>query len=118
MRQGQFYTERDIIDMVRAGVRSLSLVEDDRITDVARERALKEGMHLDRPPSEAAKRPEYHVPGGKGSSARPTATGAGSDRADVETRVKAAVVARLGDAVDPRLVQDIVHRVLDQLGVH
>jgi hypothetical protein len=116
MTRGQFYTEVDIIDMVRAGTRTLTLAEDDRITDVARERAIKEGFRIDRPPTEAAKRPEYQVPGGR--PAQKTAGSPEEKRQGLEARVRASVIAKLGDSVDAQLIQDVIHRVLDQLGVH
>jgi hypothetical protein len=117
MRHGEFYTEIDIIDMVRAGKRSLVLNEDDRITDVARERALKEGFNITRPPSEAAKRPEYQAPA-MSSGSPPGRTRTADRREDIRRRVQKAVKSKLGDAVDAQMIDDVIRRVLDQLGIH
>jgi hypothetical protein len=116
MRRGEFYTEVDIIDMVRAGKRTLELKDDDRITDVARERAIKEGFHISRLPSEAAKRPQYHAPAmraGSPSAGQPSPP----QRGELHERVRKAVRAKLGDSVDATMVDDIIRRVLDQLGL-
>ncbi len=99
MRRGEFYTEIDIIDMVRAGKRSLVLNEDDRITDVARERAIKAGFNISRPPSEAAKRPEYQAPS-MSSTRRSGGTSPAGQRGDIHQRVRKAVQSKLGQGVD------------------
>lgn len=115
--RGEFYTERDIVDLARKGVRSLDLKDEDRITDVARERAIKEGMRISRPPSEAAKRPEYQAPALKsrmGAGAPPSPRSQGND---LEAKIRSTVMSKLGSAVDPKLVDDVIRRVLDQLGL-
>lgn len=117
MRRGEFYTEIDIIDMVRGGKRSLVLLEDDRITDVARERALKEGINITRPPSEAAKRPEYQAPAMTSARRREPASIPGP-RGDIYQRVRDAVQSKLGSSVDAQMVDDVIRRVLEQLGIH
>lgn len=117
MRRGEFYTEIDIIDMVRAGKRSLELRDEDRITDVARERALKEGFNITRPPTEASKRPEYLAPAMSDVRGRTGPTQSGS-AGSLHTRVKQSVRAQLGGSVDTKLIDDVIRRVLDQLGVH
>jgi hypothetical protein len=117
MRRGEFYTEIDIIDMVRAGKRSLVLNKDDRITDVARERALKEGINIARPPSEAAKRPEYQAPA-MSSVSHPGTASTTDRREDIQRRVQKTVRAKLGESVDAQMIDDVIRRVLDQLGIH
>ena len=117
MRRGEFYTEIDIIDMVRAGNRSLVLNEEDRITDVARERALKEGIQISRPPLEAAKRPEYRAPA-MSSKSQSSPSGSSSKRGDIQQRVRKAVQSTLGETVDPQVIDGVIRRVLDQLGIH
>jgi hypothetical protein len=117
MRRGEFYTEVDIIDMVRAGKRSLELRDDDRITDVARERALKEGFNITRPPTEASKRPEYQAPAMATGRRRKSTTG-GSETRSLETRIRQSVQSQLGNSVDAKLIDDVIRRVLDQLGAH
>ena len=91
-----FYTERDIEDLHARGVTSLDVHDDVVLTDLARERALKLGVRLLRV------QPGAHT----------------ADRADAALfhRVKAAVLARLGDqAVDPALLDAVIARVLASL---
>jgi hypothetical protein len=92
-----FYTERDIEDLHARGVATLDIHDDVVLTDLARERALKLGVRLVRVT------PKGHI----------------EDRDDAALfhRVKAAVLARLGDqAVDPALLDAVIARVLASLG--
>jgi hypothetical protein len=120
-----FYTERDIVDMVRSGVTSLIVDEDVALTDLAYEKARKLGMELlrenDQPPA-APVRPyiaKQVSPSAssspKGSSTpssgpAPAIAKPGAD--DLQQRVYQAALARLGDSVDPKLLETIVQRVL------
>jgi hypothetical protein len=85
-----YFTERDILELHAQGARSLDLGPDDRMTDLARERAAVLGMTLDQLDSPA-----------------PT---------DLHTKVRQAVLGRLGDSVDPVLVDRVIRRVLQTLG--
>lgn len=88
-----FYTERDIEDMHARGVTALDVNDDVVVTDLARERALKLGVKLNR--VQPGARPE--------------------DRNDAVLiqRIKAAVLARLGDqTIDPVLLDTVIRRVL------
>jgi len=91
-----FYTERDIVDLVNRGVTSLEVNDDVVLTDNARDMALKRGMRLTRTRLRAA-HPED-----------------GAD-ADLAHRVKAAVIARLGDQVDAKLLDTVVSKVVSGL---
>jgi hypothetical protein len=117
MRRGEFYTELDIIDMVRAGKRSLELRDEDRITDVARERAIKAGFNITRPPTEASKRPQYQAPA-MSTRAGPASPAPSSESGSLHARVKQSVQSQLGASVDDKLIDDVIRRVLDKLGVH
>ncbi|MBK8047227.1 MAG: hypothetical protein IPK16_08965 [Anaerolineales bacterium] len=91
-----FYTERDIEDMHARGVTQLDVNDDVVITDVAREKAMKLGIRLQRA------QPGARLP-------QP------NDEALVQ-QVKAAVVARLGDQrVDPALLDAVIRRVMAAL---
>ena len=91
-----FYTERDIEDFQARGVTSLDVHDDVVLTDLARERALKLGVKLE--------------PG------KPGAHPADRDDAALFHRVKAAVLARLGEQqVDPALLDAVIRRVLAAL---
>ncbi len=89
-----FYTERDIIDLVARGVTSLDVNDDVVLTDLARDEAMKRGLRLVRAAGGPAPDPE---------------------RAELEHRVKAAVIARLGDQVDAKLLDAVVTKVVHGL---
>jgi hypothetical protein len=127
-----FYTERDIEDLAKRGV--ISLVEDDDVvlTDLARDKAMRLGIEIihefDQPPS-APERPYItkltspsSTSPGKGSPPKTSSSaqtpGAGSSGEDLYQSVRAEVIVRLGDAVDPQLLDTIIRRVLQNVGVN
>lgn len=87
-----FYTERDIDELQARGVTSLDVHDDVVLTDLARERALKHGLRLNRvqPGSHPEDQPQ----------------------AELIHRVKAAVIARLNGQVDAVLLEAVVTRVI------
>ena len=118
-----FYTERDIEDLAKRGV--ISLVEDDDVvfTDLARDKAMRLGIeivHEVDQPSSAPERPYITKltspsavsPGGE------TFTTGGSTGDELYENVRAEVVARLGDSVDPKLLETIIRRVLQNVGAN
>ncbi len=86
-----FYTERDIVDLASRGVGSLEVNDDVVLTDLAREEALKRGVRLVRSNG------QHSEDGGQ---------------AELVHRVKAAVIARLGDQVDAKLLDAVVTNVV------
>ncbi len=114
-----FYTERDIEDLARRGVTSVSMTEDVVLTELAREKAERLGVALlrehDTPPS-APIRPYIANPPRTGNSASPK-PGAPPNKADLREKVRQAVIARLGNDVDRTLLETIITRVLDNVGV-
>jgi len=113
-----FYTERDIEDLARRGVTSVTVTDEVVLTELAREKAERLGVVLirehDTPPS-APVRPYIANPprAGVGSSPQqnpPT-------KADLREKVRQAVIARLGSEVDRNLLETIINRVLDSVGV-
>lgn len=114
-----FYTERDIEDLARQGVKSLLVSEDVVVTDLAREKARRLGVELlnerDSRPASAPARPYIsEIPSPSASAlAAKSATPSGGD---LESRVFAAVKGKLGDQVDDALLHTIVRRVLKSLG--
>ncbi|OQY28922.1 MAG: hypothetical protein B6243_11610 [Anaerolineaceae bacterium 4572_5.2] len=132
-----FYTERDIEDFARQGVRSLDVDEDVVLTDLARDKARRLGIELVRPhdkPPAAPERPYIATPSPSASSPSPEpaskriaptqpstaqasvpklTTSANGD--DLYNRVRDAVVARLGDTVDAQLLETIIKRVLQNV---
>ncbi len=121
-----FYTEHDIEDMVKRGVQSLTLTDDTVLTDLAFERASKLGFKLvkgnERPPS-APVRPYITQQAQKAEKAQQSlqavSTAAGTVRqGEIRQRVRDAVIARLGNEVDAKLLESIITRVLDNVGIH
>jgi hypothetical protein len=119
-----FYTEHDIEDMVRRGTLSLTLTDDTVLTDLAYERASKLGLKLVKgtvkPPS-APERPYISKMAQTAAKAeqKPCENCGKADKsgADVRQRVREAVIARLGGEVDAKLLDSIITRVLDNVGV-
>ena len=89
-----FYTERDIIDMAGSGVTSLELNDNIVLTDLAREEAHKRGLRLVRAGSAPAEDPA---------------------QAELIHRVKAAVIARVGEQVDAKLLDTVITKVVQGL---
>lgn len=102
------YTERDIDDLARRGVKEIAVTDQVYLTDAARERAEKLGIKLS-----AAVAPGVPAPGAPEADARSGPTGTVAE--DVIGKVKADVIAKLGPAVDPALIDRIVRRVVSQL---
>ncbi len=126
-----FYTERDIVDLVKQGVTSLIVDDDVVLTDLAYEKARKLGMELlradDQPPG-APVRPyiaKLASPSASGNvkatpsvpaSAPVSAVGAGAKgEDDLYQRVYKASLAQLGDSVDPKLLGVIIERALKSI---
>jgi hypothetical protein len=112
-----FYTERDIEDLARQGVTSLTITDDTVLTELAREKARRAGIALvdekDSRPSSAPARPyinETPLPAAS-APAKPAAAGS-----ELEARVFTAVKAKLGGQVDETLLRTIVQRVVKSLG--
>jgi hypothetical protein len=113
----EFYTERDIEDMVKRGITSLQMTENVVLTELAYEKAQRLGMQLlkDKPvePPAAPVRPylsQVHKP-----DPVPVVTPAAES--DLSTRIRESVNARLGAQVDPQLLDVIIQRVLKSTGV-
>lgn len=121
-----FYTQRDIEDLVKQGVQSLIVDDDVVLTDLAYEKARRLGLELlrqdDKPPA-APERPYITKAGvvpprseqkvGGTSSAPPAPKSDGES--ELHKRVRDAVVERLGDSVDTKLLDTIIRRVLNSI---
>jgi hypothetical protein len=137
----EFYTERDIEDMVKRGTLSLELNDNIVLTDLAYEKANKLGMRLvrdkpDNPPaapvrpyiaqqqSRPVTRPEP-APVTSFTPSLPRAPLAGvqavpppqPDGVEIHQRIRNAVIARLGSQVDSSLLDRIITRVLQNTGI-
>lgn len=94
-----FYTERDIEDIYNRGVRVLDVDDNVVLTELAREKAIGLGLRLVRV-----------------SATPPTPKpGPALSQAEIVAKVKAAVIARLGDKVDPALLDAVITRVVAQI---
>lgn len=140
----EFYTERDIEDMVKRGILSLELSDGVVLTDLAYEKANRLGMKLvrdkpDNPPAapvrpyiaQQAPRPAAGVippaqpcPGPAAPVSAPPAQSGGQsvpppqvDGVEIHQRIRNAVIARLGSQVDGKLLDVIITRVLQNTGV-
>ena len=120
----EFYTERDIEDLVKRGVLSLDLNENCVLTELAYEKANRLGMKLIRPqpdnPPAAPVRP-YLSDKEAARPAAPTVNAvtpaAQAAPSDLTARIRSAVLAKLGTQVDPVLLDSIIERVLNSTGL-
>jgi hypothetical protein len=115
----EFYTERDIEDMVKRGVTSLQVGDDVVLTELAYEKAQRLGMQLvrERPlePPAAPVRPYLSEACKPGPTSPAPATAAAAP--DLPARIREAVTSRLGAQVDPALLESIIQRVLKSTGL-
>jgi hypothetical protein len=113
-----FYTEHDIEDMVKRGTMTLTLNDDIVLTDLAYERAKRLGLKLlrenEKLPS-APMRPYVSEVAKVKPAASPSPSP--TSESDLRQRVRDAVIARLGNEVDPKLLDTIIQRVLNNVGV-
>jgi len=127
----EFYTEKDIEDLFKRGVRSLQVTENVVLTELAYEKARRLDFQLisdraDNPPAAPVRpyisEPQAHHPR---STIGPAASAVvaqpsliqGERESDVEKRIRSAVIARLGDQVDAKLLDTIIHRVVKGVGL-
>lgn len=137
----EFYTERDIEDMVKRGILSLVISDSVVLTDLAYEKANRLGMQLirdkpDNPPAAPVRPyiaqqqsrsvpsavsasapyysspPQQGIPGGGQGVPPPQPDGVGYHQ-----RIRDAVIARLGNQVDSNLLDVIIARVLQNTGI-
>lgn len=141
----EFYTESDIEDLLQRGIRSLQVTENVVLTELAYEKARRLGFQLitdqaDNPPAApvrpyiAEQQTSRPVPtigpvsSPVESQSKPaiprTERGAASESAgealktdEIEQRIRSAVIARLGNQVDVRLLDNIIHRVVKGVGL-
>ena len=126
----KFYTEKDIEDLFNSGTKSLKLNDNIQLTEMAYEKAKHLGFQLltdqpDTPPS-APVRP-YLSKNSSASFSTPIAATVASTssqpKADqpkpsaLEGRIRAAVAAKMGNQVDSKLLDTIIHRVLKSTGL-
>ena len=126
----EFYTEKDIEDLFQRGIRSLQITENVVLTELAYEKAKRLDFQLitdraENPPAapvrpyiteQQALRPVETIHAAAPVvEAPPKALPA--DASDVEARIRSAVIARLGNQVDTKLLDNIIHRVVKSVGL-
>ena len=123
-----FYTEKDIEELFKSGTKSLQVNDDVALTDLAYEQAKRLGLQLlfddvDLPPI-APIRP--YLSNGSLHTSTPISSKPKVDsvapaivqpRTDVAQRIRSAVLARLGNQVDSKLLDSIIQRVVKATGV-
>jgi len=125
----KFYTEKDIEDLFNSGVKSLEVCDDVVLTELAYEKAKQLDFQLitdraDNPPA-APVRP--YLSEKQTSHARPVVAPVAqatpqpaqtqSRATDIEKRIRSAVIAKLGNQVDAKLLDNIIHRVVKGVGL-
>ena len=131
----KFYTEKDIDELFRSGVRSLRVDDTTALTDLAFEKAKQLGLQLlsddARPPaianvpirpylSDASPRAKPKVDSVSPAVTQPAPATARSQNemvSDVAHRIRSSVIARLGNQMDAKLLDVIIQRVLKSTGV-
>jgi len=125
----QFYTEKDIEDLVQRGVKSLQVTDEVVLTELAYEKARRLGLQLvtnlpDNPPAAPVRpylsenRPVQAKPAaGPVSQAMPQPQPTKTDTTAIEQRIRSAVIAKLGNQVDAKLLDNIIHRVVKSTGL-
>ena len=130
----KFYTEKDIEDLFHSGTKSLQVTDEVVLTELAYEKAKRLGFHLiaDRAdvPSAAPVRPYLSeknplqvkpvTASVSSADSQPALTPALSQRerkSNIETRIRSAVIAKLGNQVDAKLLDNIIHRVVKATGL-
>ena len=120
----EFYTEKDIEDLVKRGVLSLDVNDDCVLTDLAYEKANRLGMKLTRArpenPPGAPVRPyisEKVIARPATAAAITAAPSLPATQGDLPGTIRSAVLAKLGAQVDPALLDTIIERVLKSTGM-
>ncbi len=125
----KFFTDTDIEELHRKGIKSLKMNDDVVLTDLAYEKAKRLDIQLvydraDTPPAAPVrpylsdKEPQRSKPQpdsvpSNTSQPKPTQPNDG----EIESRIRSAVLAKLGNQVDAKLLENIIHRVVKATGL-
>jgi len=131
----KFYTDRDIEELHRNGIKSLLVTDDVVLTDLAYEKARQLGLLVadsDAPPAAPIRpylsevKPHHSKPkvdsvssalSKPGQPLIPNPSPLGEKGAELEKRIREKVAARLGDQVDATLLDTIIKRTLKITGM-
>ncbi|HAF61362.1 MAG TPA: hypothetical protein DCK95_03440 [Anaerolineaceae bacterium] len=119
-----FYTERDVEDLHRQGIMTITLTDEIVMTDLAYEKARRLEMKMvqaEETPPAAPIRPYINTPAKTVASittnTAPTNTVDASRVATIKARVRETVKARLGSNVDGAMLDAVIERVAKDLGL-
>ena len=116
----KFYTERDIEDMVSRGQMSLEMADNVVLTELAFEKAERLGLKLLQPHSAPTRCPHQALSfrtAGSHTGCMECSEKKGADEEVIKQRIRDAVAAKLGNQIDPVLLETIITRVLNNVGV-
>ena len=128
----EFYTEKDIEDLFNRGIRTLQVNENVVLTELAYEKANRLGLQLvseraENPPAAPVRPYLSEQPRRQSAHAQPAVTPVApsmpqpkptaSNATDIEKRIRSAVIAKLGDQVEAKLLDNIIHRVVKSVGL-
>ena len=116
----QFYTERDIEDLVSRGQMTLEMTENVVFTELAFEKAERLGLKILQPhqlPPAAPIRPYLSQLVAPVSACKECAEKSQVNEDDLKQRIRDSVKAKLGNQIDPFLLETIITRVLNNVGV-
>jgi hypothetical protein len=125
----QFYTEKDIEDLFQSGVKSLQITDEVVLTELAYEKATRLGVQLitDQPDNPPAAPIRPYIAELQTTRAKPGMVSVSQaifqprpsapDTRAIEQRIRSAVIAKLGNQVDVKLLDNIIHRVVRSTGL-
>jgi hypothetical protein len=116
----KFYTERDIEDMAARGVLSLEVDDNTVLTELAFEKASRLGVTLVQPnqlPPAAPVRPYLSLQKEELKPCCQEKTPIAQSDEQLRQRIRDAVKVKLGTQIDPALLETIITRVLNNVGI-
>jgi len=115
----QYYTERDIEDLAARGNFNLTLCDNVKLTALAYEKAQQLGVKViqpDPPTLSTSVRSNLAQPSAVAPSRQGAEMAVPFDEA-LRIRIRSAVRAKFGDQINPDLLETIITRVLDNIGL-
>ena len=125
----EIFTDKDIEELHHKGIQSLRVNESVLLTDLAYEKAKRLGIqllfdHTDNPPAAPVRPylsdkepPRTNPMAGPGPQSGSQPLPPQSATTEIENRIRSAVIARLGNQVDAKLLDNIIHRVVKATGL-
>lgn len=110
-----FITERDVDDMKARGVTSIDVTDSVVMTDLAVERAFKNGIKVNRAETSAAPKASFSPSVNLAVSSVHTMASRSSDDGELKQKIKSLVLARLDGQVDAALLDAVITRVVDAM---